>query len=85
METKNLFRIVYGFILVSLIYLTATSCTEENKVSDEKAMRQRVKWLEERVESLENDILENEILIYELSENDISQDTTYNPETYFYE
>lgn len=85
METKNLFRMVYGFILVSLIYLMSTSCTEEKKVSDDKAMRQRMKWLEERVEALENDIIENEILIYELSENDISQDTTYNPETYFYE
>lgn len=85
MESKNVFRVVYGALLVCLIYLLATSCTDQKKVSDIDATKKRIKWLEERVDALEREIIENEILIYELSENDISQDTTYNPETYFYE
>ena len=84
METKNIFRFVYGLVLLSLIYLMAIGCNQE-KESEIEVTKSRVKMLEQRIEALENDMIEKDILIYELSENISLDDTSYNSETYFYE
>jgi len=84
MEMKNIFRFVYGLVLLSLIYLMAIGCNQE-KESEIEVTKSRVKMLEQRIEALENDMNEKDILIYELSENISLDDTSYNSETYFYE
>lgn len=84
MEMKNIFRFVYGLVLLSLIYLMAIGCNQE-KESEIEVTKSRVKMLEQRIEALENDMIEKDILIYELSENISLDDTSYNSETYFYE
>lgn len=84
MEMKNIFRFVYGLVLLSLIYLMATGCNKE-KESEIEVTKSRVKMLEQRIEALENDMIEKDVLIYELSENNSLDDTSYNSETYFYE
>lgn len=81
---KNIFRFVYGLVLLSLIYLMAIGCNQE-KESEIEVTKSRVKMLEQRIEALENDMIEKDILIYELSENISLDDTSYNSETYFYE
>ena len=81
---KNIFRFVYGLVLLSLIYLMAIGCNQE-KESEIEVTKSRVKMLEQRIEALENDMNEKDILIYELSENISLDDTSYNSETYFYE
>ena len=83
MEMKNIFRFVYGLVLLSLIYLMAIGCNQE-KESEIEVTKSRVKMLEQRIEALENDMIEKDILIYELSENISLDDTSYNSETYFY-
>jgi len=84
MEMKNIFRFVYGLVLLSLIYLMAIGCNQE-KESEIEVTKSRVKMLEQRIEALENDMIEKDVLIYELSENISLDDTSYNSETYFYE
>ena len=81
---KNIFRFVYGLVLLSLIYLMAIGCNQE-KESEIEVTKSRVKMLEQRIEALENDMIEKDVLIYELSENISLDDTSYNSETYFYE
>jgi len=85
MEKTNVFRLVYGLVLVVLIYLMAVACNHEVE-TPQSVKNREVQLLEERIKELEKEVSEKDSLIYELAEP--GENPSYDEsefETYFYE
>jgi hypothetical protein len=85
MEKTNVFRLVYGLVLVILIYLMAVSCNQEVE-TPQPIKNREVQLLEKRIKELEDEVSERDSLIYELAdpgEGPSNDESDF--ETYFYE
>ena len=83
MENAKVFRVVYGLVVVSLIYLMATSCAE--KENSEAIFEHKVRQLEVKINSLQEEIVERDSIIYELLDEPIVDSSNSDAETYLYE
>lgn len=83
MENAKVFRVLYGLVLVSLIYLMATSCAE--KENPESIFEHKVRQLEVKINSLQEEIVERDSIIYELLDEPIVDSSNSDAETYLYE
>lgn len=83
MENAKVFRVVYGFVLLSLIYLMATSCTEKDDT--ETIFQHKVRQLEVKINTLQEEIIERDSIIYNLLDEPILDSSNPDVETYLYE